>query len=165
MGETCPLPPVPSTEHLKFGTKHLEYRCLVPPISTNPLHLSPGRFLIRVCVFRRNVLNRAALEPPRRPALSWHVDQCIRGMENEGCVSWVAMYPPAGLPKEMVEPTIGGSDYWANKIRMQHRQTNPEQASACFISYPELNSLRTFDIFYAFSLNCFHLSVIYCLCC
>lgn len=44
-----------------------------------------------------------------------------------GCVSWVAMYPPAGLPKDMVEPTIGGSDYWANKVRMQYRKTNPEQ--------------------------------------
>lgn len=37
------------------------------------------------------------------------------------------MYPPAGLPKDMVEPTIGGSDYWANKVRMQYRKTNPEQ--------------------------------------
>lgn len=46
-----------------------------------------------------------------------------------GCVSWVAMYPPAGLPKDMVEPTIGGSDYWANKVRMQYRKTNPEQVS------------------------------------
>lgn len=37
------------------------------------------------------------------------------------------MYPPAGLPKDMVEPTIGGSDYWANKVRVQYRKTNPEQ--------------------------------------
>lgn len=37
------------------------------------------------------------------------------------------MYPPAGLPKDMVEPTIGGSDYWANKVRMQYRKTSPEQ--------------------------------------
>lgn len=46
-----------------------------------------------------------------------------------GCVSWVMMYPPAGLPKDMVEPTIGGSDYWANKVRMQYRKTNPEQVN------------------------------------
>ena len=42
------------------------------------------------------------------------------------------MYPPAGIPKDMVEPTIGGSDYWANKVRMQYRKTNPEQASEQF---------------------------------
>ncbi|CAN0487819.1 unnamed protein product, partial [Hapterophycus canaliculatus] len=46
-----------------------------------------------------------------------------------GCVSWVMMYPPAGLPKDMVEPTIGGSDYYANKLRMQYRKTNPEQVN------------------------------------
>lgn len=40
----------------------------------------------------------------------------------------MVMYPPAGIPKDMVEPTIGGSDYWANKVRMQYRKTNPEQA-------------------------------------
>ncbi|CAM9717284.1 unnamed protein product [Pylaiella littoralis] len=51
--------------------------------------------------------------------------------EAMGCVSWVAMYPPAGLPKDMVEPTIGGSDYWANKVRMQYRKTNPEQVAFC----------------------------------
>ncbi|CAM9862612.1 unnamed protein product [Ectocarpus fasciculatus] len=51
--------------------------------------------------------------------------------EAMGCVSWVMMYPPAGLPKDMVEPTIGGSDYWANKVRMQYRKTNPEQAAFC----------------------------------
>lgn len=50
----------------------------------------------------------------------------------QGCVSWVMMYPPAGLPKDMVEPTIGGSDYWANKVRMQYRKTNPEQVSDCW---------------------------------
>lgn len=49
-----------------------------------------------------------------------------------GCVGWVAMYPPGGLPKDLVEPTIGGSDYWANKVRMQYRKTNPDQASARF---------------------------------
>lgn len=43
------------------------------------------------------------------------------------------MYPPAGLPKDMVEPTIGGSDYWANKVRMQYRKTNPEQVCAVFV--------------------------------
>ena len=52
-------------------------------------------------------------------------------MTAAGCVSWVAMYPPAGLPKDMVEPTIGGSDYWANKVRMQYRKTNPEQVQVC----------------------------------
>ncbi|CAN0375039.1 unnamed protein product [Laminaria digitata] len=41
------------------------------------------------------------------------------------------MYPPAGIPKDMVEPTIGGSDYWANKVRMQYRKTNPEQVEFC----------------------------------
>ncbi|CAM9626675.1 unnamed protein product [Chrysoparadoxa australica] len=51
--------------------------------------------------------------------------------EGLGCLSWLAVAPPAGTPKEMIESTVGGSDYWANKIRVVHKKSNPDQIAFC----------------------------------
>ncbi|KAG5191078.1 adenylate cyclase-associated CAP, partial [Tribonema minus] len=52
--------------------------------------------------------------------------------EGLGCLMWVAIAPPAGLPKDTVISAVGGSDYWANKIRVQYKKTGPpEQVEFC----------------------------------
>lgn len=36
--------------------------------------------------------------------------------EGLACLNWVAVAPPAGLPKDIVDSSVGGQDYWANKV-------------------------------------------------
>lgn len=45
-------------------------------------------------------------------------------MEGVQALSWLAVEP---APRDFIESYIGGSDYWANNIRREHRKTNPQQ--------------------------------------
>jgi hypothetical protein len=47
--------------------------------------------------------------------------------EGLGCLNWVAVAPPAGLPKDIAESAVGGSDYWANKIRVTYKKSGPAE--------------------------------------
>jgi hypothetical protein len=47
--------------------------------------------------------------------------------EGLGCLNWVAVAPPAGLPKDIAESAVGGSDYWANKIRVTYKKNGPAE--------------------------------------
>lgn len=100
----------------------------------------PGAKMMRVCFCWNTLVSASArcvpLSTPLLLDMSFFFSSSffsffLFSFFTAGCVSWVMMYPPAGLPKDMVEPTIGGSDYWANKVRMQYRKTNPEQVNGC----------------------------------
>jgi adenylyl cyclase-associated protein len=45
---------------------------------------------------------------------------------NEGLqiCQWVLMAPPASLPADYAGEMIGASDFWANKLRMEHKNTD-----------------------------------------
>lgn len=45
-------------------------------------------------------------------------------MEGVQALGWLAIEP---APRDFIESYVGGSDYWANNIRREHRKTNPTQ--------------------------------------
>jgi adenylyl cyclase-associated protein len=45
-------------------------------------------------------------------------------MQGLQCLTWVAVKP---APRDFIENFVGASDFWGNKIRVQHRKTSPEQ--------------------------------------
>ncbi|TDH72682.1 hypothetical protein CCR75_002757 [Bremia lactucae] len=49
-----------------------------------------------------------------------------QNMVNEGiqALGWLCVEP---APKPFIESYVGGSDFWGNKIRVQHKATNPDQ--------------------------------------
>mmetsp|Transcript_799 Transcript_799/g.1168 ORF Transcript_799/g.1168 Transcript_799/m.1168 type:complete len:472 (-) Transcript_799:19-1434(-) len=52
--------------------------------------------------------------------------------EGLSCLNWLTVSPPNGLPKETVESSVGGSDYWSNKIRVAYKKNGPpEQIAFC----------------------------------
>mmetsp|Transcript_24807 Transcript_24807/g.47509 ORF Transcript_24807/g.47509 Transcript_24807/m.47509 type:complete len:492 (+) Transcript_24807:177-1652(+) len=52
----------------------------------------------------------------------WHIKAV---MEMLACVSWVVMSPPP-TPSSFVKDTIGASDFWANKVRKEHKNKGEE---------------------------------------
>jgi adenylyl cyclase-associated protein len=44
--------------------------------------------------------------------------------EGVQALGWLAIEP---APRDFIESYIGGSDYWANNIRREHRKSNPQQ--------------------------------------
>ena len=62
----------------------------------------------------RTAPSRQAINPARG---EWEYHEKAT-KEALGCLSWLVTEPPAGLPKDVIEPTIGGSDFWANKARL-----------------------------------------------
>lgn len=48
--------------------------------------------------------------------------------EGVSAVNWLCIKP---APRDFIESTVGGSDYWANGIRKEHRTTNPDQVAFC----------------------------------
>jgi len=49
-------------------------------------------------------------------------------IEGIQCLTWLTVEP---APRDFIEAFIGGSDFWANKIRMQYRKTDPKQVAFC----------------------------------
>jgi len=48
--------------------------------------------------------------------------------EGAACLNWLMIKP---APRDFIESSIGGSDYWANNIRKEYRTTNPDQMAFC----------------------------------
>mmetsp|Transcript_22318 Transcript_22318/g.44879 ORF Transcript_22318/g.44879 Transcript_22318/m.44879 type:complete len:470 (+) Transcript_22318:26-1435(+) len=61
--------------------------------------------------------------------------------EGIACLNWVCIKP---APREFIESSIGGSDYWANNIRKQHKATNPDQIEFCNTFKVLLTELATY---------------------
>jgi len=61
--------------------------------------------------------------------------------EGIGCLNWVVVKP---APRDFIESFIGGSDYWANNIRREHRSTNPDQIAFCDTFKALLKSLMDY---------------------
>jgi adenylyl cyclase-associated protein len=54
-----------------------------------------------------------------------HTKTCQEGVQ---ALNWLVVKP---APRDFIESYIGGSDYWANNIRREHRTTNPDQVAFC----------------------------------
>lgn len=54
-----------------------------------------------------------------------HTKTCDEGI---ACLSWVVIKP---APRDFIESFVGGSDYHANKIRVEFRKINPDQVAFC----------------------------------
>ncbi|KAJ1393286.1 adenylate cyclase associated N terminal-domain-containing protein [Ochromonadaceae sp. CCMP2298] len=61
----------------------------------------------------------------RRNDWEKHTKTCSEGIQ---CLNWLCVKP---APRDFIESYIGGSDYWANGIRKEHRTTNPDQVAFC----------------------------------
>lgn len=48
--------------------------------------------------------------------------------EGLQCMSWVLVEP---APRDFIENFIGGQDFWANKIRVKYKRTDPKQIAYC----------------------------------
>jgi adenylyl cyclase-associated protein len=48
--------------------------------------------------------------------------------EGIQCLTWLLVEP---APRDFIENFIGGSDFWANKIRVAYRKTEPKQIAFC----------------------------------
>eukprot|EP01038_Epipyxis_sp_PR26KG_P008418 gene8418-11385_t len=54
-----------------------------------------------------------------------HAKTCSEGIQ---CLNWLAVKP---APCDFIENFVGGSDYWANNIRKQHKSTGPDHIAFC----------------------------------
>jgi len=56
--------------------------------------------------------------------------ECHQKTISEGlqCMSWVLVEP---APRDFIENFIGGQDFWANKIRVKYKKTEPKQIAYC----------------------------------
>lgn len=48
--------------------------------------------------------------------------------EGLGCLSWLLVEP---APRDFIENFIGGQDFWANKIRVKFKKSDPNQIKYC----------------------------------
>jgi len=48
--------------------------------------------------------------------------------EGLGCCSWLVVEP---APKDFIENFVGGQDFWANKIRVKYKKTEPKHIAYC----------------------------------
>ncbi|RYG66465.1 hypothetical protein EON64_09705, partial [archaeon] len=68
---------------------------------------------------------KAAQSLIKRNEWEKHAKTCAEGL---GCLNWLVVKP---APREIVESSVGASDYWANNIRKEFRTTNPDQVAFC----------------------------------
>ena len=56
--------------------------------------------------------------------------ECHQKTISEGlqCMSWLLVEP---APRDFIENFIGGQDFWANKIRVKYKKTEPKQIAYC----------------------------------
>mmetsp|Transcript_1435 Transcript_1435/g.1886 ORF Transcript_1435/g.1886 Transcript_1435/m.1886 type:complete len:471 (-) Transcript_1435:417-1829(-) len=69
--------------------------------------------------------NLEASAAVQRGDFEFHQKTVAEGLQ---ACSWLIVEP---APKDFVETFIGGSDFWANKIRVQYKKTNPAQIAFC----------------------------------
>lgn len=55
----------------------------------------------------------------------WHQKTVSEGVQ---CCSWLVTSPG---PKDVVESYVGGQDFWANKIRVKYKKTDPKHVAFC----------------------------------
>jgi len=55
----------------------------------------------------------------------WHQKTISEGVQ---CCSWLVTSPG---PKDVVEAYVGGQDFWANKIRVKYKKTDPKHVAFC----------------------------------
>lgn len=58
------------------------------------------------------------------PLTPFAISCVVCAMQGLQCLTWVAVKP---APRDFIENFVGASDFWGNKIRVQHRKTSPEQ--------------------------------------
>jgi len=56
--------------------------------------------------------------------------ECHQKTVSEGlqCLSWLVVVP---APREVIESYVGGQDFWANKIRVKYKKTDPKHVAYC----------------------------------